>query len=291
MGRSAAWLIRPRAALILGRVSNLPTLVSNALAAASLVEGTMGGTLGSLAALMLFYVGGMYLNDAVDAGIDAKERPTRPIPNGDAARWAVYGAGALLLLLGCLVAGGIGAPIMGLLLAGAIVAYDLCHKHTVGAPFIMGFCRLLCYGLVADAAHIVGSPYPAWFLPSALGLMAYVVGLTYVARQEAHNRFTRKGAAALSALLLPVVWCLILAWTAPIALIGAFAFLAVILFCIRLLKRCGPGDVPRAVGLFIAGISLYDATVALAAGAIIPGLVAGACFPLTRFLQRSIPGT
>lgn len=291
MGRSTAWLIRPRAALILGRVSNLPTLLSNALAAASLVGGTMSGTLAGIAALVLFYVGGMYLNDAVDAGIDAKERPTRPIPQGDAARWAVYGAGAGLLLAGCLVAWQAGAPITGLMLAGAIIAYDLSHKHTPWAPFIMGSCRLLCYGLIAAAASMPGILYPNWLMTSAVGLMAYVVGLTYVARQEAHNRFTRKGAAALSALLLPVVWCFILGGAQPLAFFGAFAFLGVILFCIRLLMRCGPGDVPRAVGLFIAGIAFYDATVALAAGALIPGLIAAACFPLTRFLQRYIPGT
>ena len=37
----------------------------------------------------MFYIGGMYLNDAFDRDIDARERPERPIPSGHvgARRW------------------------------------------------------------------------------------------------------------------------------------------------------------------------------------------------------------
>ena len=47
--------------------------------------------------LSLFYVAGMYLNDAFDAGYDRQHRPGRPIPSGAVAASTVFGVGALLL--------------------------------------------------------------------------------------------------------------------------------------------------------------------------------------------------
>ena len=58
-----------RIALRLGRVSNLPTVWTN-VAAAAVLAGVPLASLGVLAlavACSLFYVGGMFLNDAFDA--------------------------------------------------------------------------------------------------------------------------------------------------------------------------------------------------------------------------------
>ena len=71
-----------------------------------------------LVALSLFYVGGMYLNDAFDAGIDAVERPERPIPSGQVSAETVFAAGFGMLALGLAVLlwvgygpiGGTGSP-------------------------------------------------------------------------------------------------------------------------------------------------------------------------------------
>ncbi len=52
-----------------------------------------------------------------------------------------------------------------------------------------------------------------------------------------------------------------------------------------------PDAVPRAVGLLIAGISLVDAALLAAVGALGPALVAVLGFPATLLLQRYIPGT
>ena len=68
-------------ALRLGRVSNLPTVWTNVLAGLALT--VAGGQAGHVAgtnqiivlmiAMTFFYLGGMYLNDAFDADIDAAE--------------------------------------------------------------------------------------------------------------------------------------------------------------------------------------------------------------------------
>ena len=71
---------RPRAYLLLARISNLPTVWTNVLAA-YVVAGASRESLpiASIAA-SLFYTAGMFLNDAFDAPFDAQARADRPIP-------------------------------------------------------------------------------------------------------------------------------------------------------------------------------------------------------------------
>ena len=85
----------------LGRVSNLPTVWTNTLAAIILAGAAplAPQPLPLLLAMTLFYVGGMYLNDAFDANIDARERPERPIPSGQISRASVYGLGFGMLFV------------------------------------------------------------------------------------------------------------------------------------------------------------------------------------------------
>src|SRR5476649_102240 len=82
-----------RTLLILGRVSNLPTVWSNLLAGWFLAgEGSSREFLFPLLLGSSFlYVGGMYLNDFCDADFDARYCPERPIPAGKISRRAVGG--------------------------------------------------------------------------------------------------------------------------------------------------------------------------------------------------------
>ncbi|AEM42618.1 hypothetical protein KVC_0294 [Ketogulonicigenium vulgare] len=93
-------------ALKLGRVSNLPTVMTNALAGVALSGASAGGGQIALliAAAALAYIAGMFLNDAFDAPYDALHQPYRPIPAGLALRPEVFGWGFALLAggLGCL---------------------------------------------------------------------------------------------------------------------------------------------------------------------------------------------
>ena len=71
-------------ALRLGRVSNLPTVWSNALAGMVLASGAPDATLllGLMLGFSASYTSGMFLNDAFDASFDQVHRPERPIPSG-----------------------------------------------------------------------------------------------------------------------------------------------------------------------------------------------------------------
>lgn len=303
MGVGTAVLIRPRAALILGRVSNLPTVLSNAMAGIALagigtLDGMAGGdVVGGVAraaiVLALFYVGGMYLNDAFDAKIDARERPGRPIPKGDASLGAVFAAGLMLIALGIALASlsGLEAGLCGGLLAGAILLYDALHKRTAAAPAIMGLCRLLSYVTAAAIAGGDGALAP-WMLLGAGGLFCHVVGLTFAARQEAYDRLDT--AWPLGVLAVPLAGALWVALGNPAALVLWAALAAATGWALHRLFRRAPGDVPRAVAVLIAAIALYDAVLIAAAGsgAAAPlALAAALCFPLTLALQKVIPGT
>lgn len=297
MGVGTTVLIRPRAALILGRVSNLPTVLSNAMAGIALAGiGTLDGVARAPIVLALFYVGGMYLNDAFDAKIDARERPGRPIPKGDASLGAVFTAGLTLIALGTALAtlSGLQAGLCGGLLAGAILLYDALHKRTATAPAIMGLCRLLSYATAAAIAG--GGALAPWMLLGAGGLFCHVVGLTFAARQEAYDRLDN--AWPLGVLAVPLAGALWAALGSPAALVLWVALAAATGWAVHRLFRRAPGDVPRAVAVLIAAIALYDAVLiaAVGAGAAVPlaapfAVAAALCFPLTLALQKVIPGT
>ena len=85
--------------LKIGRVSNLPTVWTNVLAGAFLSghAADVPTLLWVMLAITLFYTGGMYLNDAFEADIDARERPNRPIPSGQISAKAVSAIGCAML--------------------------------------------------------------------------------------------------------------------------------------------------------------------------------------------------
>ena len=283
-------------ALSLGRVSNLPTVWTNTLAAVVLSGGALTDTrlVPLLVALSLFYVGGMYLNDAFDAGIDARERPERPIPSGQVSRATVFGAGFAMLGLGLAILAWIGAtggtglwPLAGGLgLAAAIVFYDCYHKANPLSPVVMGLCRVLVY-VTAGLCVAVPLPAPLWI--GAGLLLCYLIGLTYVAKQE--NLGAVKNLWPLLFLAAPVVAGLAYALERPLAGLFWLAFVAWMGVALWFLRRRRPGDIPRAVVSLIAGISLLDALLIAAAGA--PGLavLTLAGFGITLVLQRVVSGT
>lgn len=176
-----------RTLLVLGRTSNLPTVWSNCLAAWWLGGGVQLGALaGVLFGTTLLYLGGMYLNDAFDAGFDAQYRRERPIPSGAISASQVWLIGLSLLLAGELVLLAVGGPTprLGVFLILAILLYDAVHKLITLSPILMAACRFLLY-LVAASAGLDGvTGLAVW---SAFALAFYIVGLSYIARKESNR--------------------------------------------------------------------------------------------------------
>ena len=288
----------PGVALRLGRVSNLPTVWANALAGIALAGAGpwQAATLPVILALSLFYVGGMYLNDAFDREIDARERPSRPIPAGEVSANTVFAAGFAMLLGGLLLllpavalagAGAGGALAAGTALAAAILAYDWRHKGSRLSPLLMGACRVLAY-VTAGAAVAAAAP-PA-LLVACLVALSYLIGLTYIAKQETLGRVANLWPLAFLAAPLPYGLAALPAGGATAALLLA-ALLGWTGFALRLLWRRRAGDIPRAVVSLIAGIALLDALFLASRGEPAAAGVAILCFGLTLLLQRWVSGT
>src|SRR3954447_4400163 len=278
--------------LRLGRVSNLPTVWTNVIAAAAIANAAANIVDVALVGLAMtaFYVGGMYLNDFFDRDIDARERPGRPIHAGDIRAGVVSTIGFALLAAGMalLLRFGLLTVIYGLALAGAIVLYDAWHKGNIFAPMIMGLCRALVY--LATGAAVSGEIRFA-LIAGAIALAAHVIGLIYAAKQENLNQVGR---------LWPLA---VLAGPLLVALPGILSGLLVVTTClllcaadlaaVRLLaQRTAPDAVPRAVSMLIATICLVDAlAVALYGGGILLVCICASGYLLTRLFQMSIPGT
>lgn len=287
----------PGTLLRLGRVSNLPTVWTNVLAALALAgeTGFRAATVVLLVAMSLFYVAGMYLNDAFDAPRDARERPARPIPAGQAPRAAVFAMGFAALAAGIGLLAWSGGRMAGTAwpaaavgggLAVAIVVYDLWHKSNPFSPVFMGLNRLLVY--VATGVAAAGALRVEVAGAGAL-LLCYVLGLTYAAKQEHLGRIGSlwpllflSAPFAAAAVYLP--------HASAFALVIVLAFLAWTVRAVGLLvgqRR----EVGRAVVSLIAGIALFDASVlAFARQPGAAALCVGA-FALTLVLQRYVPGT
>ena len=284
-----------RTHLILGRVSNLPTVWTNALAGTVLSMSvppiSNGGLLLLLVSLSLFYVGGMYLNDAFDAEIDRKTAKDRPIPAGKIAREMVFTLGCGFLIAGAAIgfSFGLKTGLAGLGLAASIWLYDWLHKKTAAAPLLMGACRFLTYVMAAYAA----GDLPNAVLIGGVGLFAHTVGLTYAAKQEAYDRIDRLWPLVVMAVPAFIAGWMSwhpLFWNLPaFGLLGLYVLWT--LWCLRYFFRRAPGDIPRGVVGLIAGIALFDAVVIVSVGATVIAVLGILGFILTLILQKVVPGT
>jgi 4-hydroxybenzoate polyprenyltransferase len=285
-------------ALRLGRISNLPTVWTNTLVGVTLAGGALLDARVPLllVALSLFYIGGMFLNDAFDREFDARTRPDRPIPAGQVTASTVFSSGfgmlgigvLLLVAVGYAFADGTGwrAPAAGLLLAAAVVLYDSYHKNNPLSPLLMGVCRMLVY---ITAALAISASLPAALVVAALVLLAYLIGLTYTAKREHLNELG--SVWPLAALAVPLIYGVVVALRSPLVWPFLLLLTGWVLYALWLLRRRGRDDVPRAVVSLIAGIPLVDAVILCGAGAVQLSIVAVAAFVLTLALQRVVPGT
>ena len=208
----------------------------------------------------------------------------------------VFGAGFAMLAAGVAVLAWVGygfpgatgwRPIAaGLALAAAIVFYDWHHKQNPLSPLVMGLCRMLVY-LTAGYAIAVDLPDRLFVL--GLLLFCYLIGLTYIAKQEHLGRVANLW--PLVFLALPLLFGLHASLDSAIAAGAGLLFLVWVLHSLSYLRRRLPGDVPRAVGSLLAGICLWDAVVLTAAGQPSVAALALGLFALTLLLQRFVSPT
>jgi hypothetical protein len=276
-----------RTLLVLARISNLPTVWSNCLAAWLLCgDGSWGRFSLLCLGATLLYTGGMFLNDAVDEGFDRRYRPERPIPSGRIGSRTVWILSCLLLITGWgtfALLGGAPAILSAILLI-TIACYDVVHKRTALAPLLMAACRFLVYVLAASVLNREGSRPVLWW---GGALAAYIVGLSYLARGESTGSPATRWptvllfAPALVALIQPSVQ----PWNRWLALLAQISWT---FWCLAGRKPRALAPVPQGVAGLLAGIALVDLTAASCCGMPIAFL---ALFFLAILLQRIAPAT
>ena len=278
-----------RALLVLGRISNFPTVWSNCLAAWLLNGGCCWVHFYRLCAgATLLYTGGMFLNDAFDAAFDRQHRAERPIPSGLITARAVGILGALFLLLGWLILLPLGplAALAAFLLLAAIVIYDAIHKRLALAPLLMAGCRFLLYFLAASATRNRVCAPVIW---NGLALATYVAGVSFLARGE--NTRAIIGRWPLALLFAPIVASVarnsnrdFVSWLATACL---FAWVC---WCLRKSFGSTGKAVGHSVAGLLAGIVLVDwSAVAQPANGF--SFVFVGLFVFAWILQRTIPAT
>ncbi|MEX2578671.1 MAG: UbiA family prenyltransferase [Verrucomicrobiales bacterium] len=287
-----------RTLLILGRVSNLPTVWSNVLVGWFLAGGSWTGEpWWILLGMSLLYVGGMTLNDAFDADWDREHAPDRPVPSGKISTASAWTIGAIELLggLAVLFAGSSAHWILLSALVVSILLYNWLHKRWAGSVLFMGLCRAFVYLGAGSAvvSHTSALEVPPLLAVIAAGAVLYIAGLTLAARAE-HLK-DAKGPAFFPRILLmlPILFPLLGSQVMPdgpvrialivIGILGVWSWLVITRTALRT-------KVPVGVAYAIAGIAFYDASIVVFADwrAAVACLV---CFVLTLATQRFIPAT
>jgi len=287
-----------RTLLLLGRVSNLPTVWTNVAAGWFLSGGGWAAELGWIVlGMSLVYVAGMTLNDAFDAEWDREHAARRPIPAGRIRWGTVWCVGTLELFSGMTVLALLTST-HAILLVGivfAILLYNWLHKRWAGSVLLMGLCRALVYvgAGSAVAAHTDALEVPFSLLAVAGGIVLYIAGLTLVARTE---HLENPGGLRLFPrllLMLPVLFGPIVYRFAPddlanlsllvLGIVGVASWLVIV-------RRALAERVPKGIAFAIAGIAFYDAA-AVAFADWRAAVACLACFVLTLGLQRVVPAT
>ena len=278
---------------MLGRVSNLPTCVTNVLVGTALAINA-GGTPRPetftlvLLSVILFYIGGMALNDVVDARHDIESGAKRPIPLGLITRKNALVVTVLCFVGAMLCAVRLGQSAIGAasLLCLCIVAYDLLHKRWAIFAVYMGLCRGLIYPYVVVAMGGTIHDSTLWWFVGAM--TAYTTFVTLVARREHARPTTPVGWGAL-ALLAPFV-----------AFVGVDGFplvpslisgLLLVVWSVRNLKAGQMGRAKAAVMGWLAGMCIVDAFFLAALGETGAMIVAMVAFVFTALWHKRIAGT
>lgn len=309
--------MKPHTFFVLGRVSNLPTVWTNLVAAAilggaahtdlstelntaSIFSWPFGSVQFSAFALLLlagslFYLSGMFLNDAFDAQWDKANNNPRPIPLGQVNRhtvlywgWAMLGAGWVslgLLLAAFPTVNPIEVFLCAGLLSACIVAYDLWHKQSAHSVVLMGLCRGSLYALAAASFSVL---HPTVFAAAA-SLVLYIAGLTYFARSEHRNRIGHQWPLLLLATPLAIALYL----SKNLLITGPFALLFLIWVGSRikpLLFSQSP-NIRTCIGGLLAAIPLIDALFLSAVNAWFEACLCVAVFICIPRLHRWVSGT
>lgn len=283
--------LRVKAYLQLMRLPNVFTAIADIVAGYIMVRG-FAVSIAELGALVLatsgIYSAGCVLNDYCDREIDARERPSRPLPSGMVSEWEA------LLLSSFLFAVGIGGAylagpvsfVFALVIVLLVIVYDTCSKqHPIAGPLNMAACR---------AGNLLLGMSPA--LAVSLPLLFPLVSFCYIFLVTVFSRRETEGNAGCQAWLMAGGIVGIVLLFAVLAAKGeiraaAFIYLA-LLACLvvpplrRALRGNTPHVVQQAVRSLVLAIPFLDAAYAAALQGGVAGLPVVLCLLPALLIAR-----
>ena len=236
-------------------------------------------------ASLLFYAAGLIQNDVAGSARDRAERPERPLPSGAIRR------GAAMAGMGVLGLGAVGAAILtgslpAVAMAMALVILISLYNHATSElpgvrPINMGLCRGVSLLLGATAA----GGWTVFENPCVLGaatmLTCYVAALTHLATHETETRRVEIARWLPAAFLVAGFGALFVyqpmygaKWPESLKITSIFASLGLALLAVlgavlpvrRLVGRCDPARLGRAVGALVRNLLPVQAALAAAGG-------------------------
>lgn len=290
-----------------------------------------------LLAGLAFYASGTVLNDWFDLQKDQEERPNRPLPSRrispSAAARAGWGAMIVALSATCLLAilptfwspnrsdleaigGGLDAMLLivgiGLALAVSILLYDGPLKKTPLGPLMMGMCRFwnMSLGMAAALAyhkHVFGGfslSYAPW--EAATGMMLYITGITWFARNETRRNprspLFFAATVAMLGLLLPMLYQVMTLLSGDF-INSRLLILTVLKWFLALLIPClyagfvfaqgiidpRPQRIQKSVGMALTNLLLFDAGLCMYYSEVEPAMLLVFLMIPLLLLKRIIP--
>jgi 4-hydroxybenzoate polyprenyltransferase len=247
------------------RFPNLFTAAADVIAGYLIVRGLnirWWDLVGLVVSTSGIYAAGCVLNDLCDRKVDARERPSRPIPSGKVSALEAFLLVCLCFGVGLLSASWVGnrSLLIALVLASLAISYDtLTKERAVIGPLNMAACRSFNLLLGMSPAVFVATVFFVFPLIS----MVYVFSLTWLSRSEAG------GAPAQRSWIVLGGWVMVIATITFLALAGhlmtdGIVFLAILTLytgkpLVKGLVSPSPDSIQRAVKALIIGIPLLDA--------------------------------
>lgn len=241
------------------------------------------------------YSGGIVLNDAFDADVDAQERPERPIPSGRASRQGAFVLGSTLLSIGVLAASQVSilSMILAVSIATAAVLYDAFAKHhSVFGPLNMGLCRGVNLLLGVSIVPTMVGEY--WFL--ALIPITYIAAITSLSQGEVHggNRSSANASLILMGLVFASLFGLGLLtnyYLLPVLPFAVFLAIRVLMPMIAALREPHPEKIRTAVRAGVLSVIVLNATLTTGFAGLLCGLLVLSLLPISMALAKTFAVT
>jgi 4-hydroxybenzoate polyprenyltransferase len=240
------------------------------------------------------YSGGIIFNDVFDAGLDAIERPERPIPSGLISKTEATILGIFFFCVG-MVSAAMYQPaslVLAILIVLACLTYNRWAKHyTMLGPVNMGLCRglnlLLGISIVAPQLH------HWWFL--AVIPIIYIASITMISRGEVHGG-DKKMLVFGSILYLVVVFSIVGVSISMQNIWLTLAFLVPFAYMIfspllRAIKSPTAPNIGKAVKAGVIALILLNAAWASAFGIWQLALLIVLLLPISMWLSKSFAVT